>query len=175
MTQLLVGVQDVGKSILESYSRVLESLASNTISRIEDIIHVDNRARGAAGRPVPDSPAASNRFALTIPYIPSAMSVNGPEDMVAELWQDSPLHSPTPTPTPTSPRSARSDSSFRDKLRRKKPPRLPQAQVPKSLLRTGMGTGAGGGVGAEGGGGEKVESRTASLLRTQSDNGGAGM
>ncbi|XP_047045826.1 rop guanine nucleotide exchange factor 7-like [Lolium rigidum] len=33
--------KDVGKSILESYSRVLESLASNIIARIDDLLYVD--------------------------------------------------------------------------------------------------------------------------------------
>lgn len=35
-------VQDVGKSILESYSRVLESLAFNIVARIEDLLYVDD-------------------------------------------------------------------------------------------------------------------------------------
>ncbi|XP_017440896.2 rop guanine nucleotide exchange factor 7 isoform X2 [Vigna angularis] len=34
--------KDVGKSILESYSRVLESLASNIVARIDDVIYVDD-------------------------------------------------------------------------------------------------------------------------------------
>ncbi|KAH0736975.1 hypothetical protein KY290_035680 [Solanum tuberosum] len=34
--------KDVGKSILESYSRVLESLAFNIVARIDDLIYVDN-------------------------------------------------------------------------------------------------------------------------------------
>ncbi|KAL9226643.1 hypothetical protein vseg_002431 [Gypsophila vaccaria] len=34
--------KDVGKSILESYSRVLESLAFNIVARIDDLLHVDN-------------------------------------------------------------------------------------------------------------------------------------
>lgn len=38
---LLFVFQDVGKSILESYSRVLESLAFNIIARIDDIHYVD--------------------------------------------------------------------------------------------------------------------------------------
>ncbi|BAF17632.1 rop guanine nucleotide exchange factor 7 [Oryza sativa Japonica Group] len=39
--------KDVGKSILESYSRVLESLASNIIARIDDLLYVDERSRQA--------------------------------------------------------------------------------------------------------------------------------
>lgn len=34
--------QDVGKSILESYSRVLESLAFNIVARIDDLLYVDD-------------------------------------------------------------------------------------------------------------------------------------
>lgn len=34
--------QDVGKSILESYSRVLESLAFNIVARIDDLVYVDD-------------------------------------------------------------------------------------------------------------------------------------
>ncbi|GMH28970.1 hypothetical protein Nepgr_030813 [Nepenthes gracilis] len=34
--------KDVGKSILESYSRVLESLAFNIVARIDDILYVDD-------------------------------------------------------------------------------------------------------------------------------------
>ncbi|KAK9700073.1 hypothetical protein RND81_08G215600 [Saponaria officinalis] len=34
--------KDVGKSILESYSRVVESLAFNIVARIDDLLHVDD-------------------------------------------------------------------------------------------------------------------------------------
>ncbi|WJX49159.1 hypothetical protein P8452_35628 [Trifolium repens] len=34
--------KDVGKSILESYSRVLESFSSNIVARIDDVLHVDD-------------------------------------------------------------------------------------------------------------------------------------
>ncbi|KAH7839132.1 hypothetical protein Vadar_000137 [Vaccinium darrowii] len=37
--------KDVGKSILESYSRVLESLAFNIVARIDDLIYVDDLTR----------------------------------------------------------------------------------------------------------------------------------
>ncbi|GJM88760.1 hypothetical protein PR202_ga05318 [Eleusine coracana subsp. coracana] len=37
--------KDVGKSILESYSRVLESLASNIIARIDDLLNVDDLSK----------------------------------------------------------------------------------------------------------------------------------
>ncbi|KAJ9548020.1 hypothetical protein OSB04_020563 [Centaurea solstitialis] len=37
--------KDVGKSILESYSRVLESLAFNITARVDDLLYVDDLAR----------------------------------------------------------------------------------------------------------------------------------
>ncbi len=39
---LWMGLQDVGFSILESYSRVLESLAFNIIARIDDVRYADD-------------------------------------------------------------------------------------------------------------------------------------
>ncbi|KAL3523913.1 hypothetical protein ACH5RR_016747 [Cinchona calisaya] len=40
--------KDVGKSILESYSRVLESLAFNIVARIDDLLYVDDLTRHSA-------------------------------------------------------------------------------------------------------------------------------
>lgn len=37
--------KDVGQSILESYSRILESLAFNVLSKINDVLHVDDVVR----------------------------------------------------------------------------------------------------------------------------------
>ncbi|XP_044508094.1 rop guanine nucleotide exchange factor 5-like [Mangifera indica] len=39
--------KDVGKSILESYSRVLESLAFNIVARIDDLIYVDDLTKNS--------------------------------------------------------------------------------------------------------------------------------
>ena len=48
MPLLLVSIfQDVGKSILESYSRVLESLASNIVTRFDDLLNIDELNRHA--------------------------------------------------------------------------------------------------------------------------------
>ncbi|KAJ7549901.1 hypothetical protein O6H91_07G074000 [Diphasiastrum complanatum] len=44
--------RDVGQSILESYSRVLESLAFNIISRIDDVIYTDDLTKNDLGPPV---------------------------------------------------------------------------------------------------------------------------
>jgi hypothetical protein len=42
LTNFTQPFQDVGKSILESYSRVLESMAFNIVSRIDDLSYVDD-------------------------------------------------------------------------------------------------------------------------------------
>ncbi|KAK6944961.1 PRONE domain [Dillenia turbinata] len=42
--------RDVGHAVLESYSRVLESVAFAVISRIEDIVHADSLAQSPSGR-----------------------------------------------------------------------------------------------------------------------------
>ncbi|KAF8766262.1 hypothetical protein HU200_007775 [Digitaria exilis] len=57
--------RDVGFALLESYSRVLESLAYNIMSRIEDVIQADNLAREKAKRdaPPPEEATAGRRDA----------------------------------------------------------------------------------------------------------------
>lgn len=49
----LLLLQDVGQSILESYSRVLESLAFNIIARIDDLLFVDDAYKSCAADSVP--------------------------------------------------------------------------------------------------------------------------
>ncbi|CAN8257066.1 unnamed protein product [Cochlearia groenlandica] len=39
--------KDIGKSILESYSRALESLASNIVARIDDLLYVDDLTKNS--------------------------------------------------------------------------------------------------------------------------------
>lgn len=41
-------MQDVGQSILESYSRVMESLAFNLMARIDDLMYVDDATKRRA-------------------------------------------------------------------------------------------------------------------------------
>ncbi|KAI7752560.1 hypothetical protein M8C21_016972 [Ambrosia artemisiifolia] len=41
--------QDVGHAVIESYSRILESLAHKVVSRIEDVMHADTLVRGPSG------------------------------------------------------------------------------------------------------------------------------
>lgn len=44
----LILLQDVGHAILESYSRIIESLAFTVLSRIEDVMRADAEARNSA-------------------------------------------------------------------------------------------------------------------------------
>ncbi|KAF7831001.1 Rop guanine nucleotide exchange factor 5 [Senna tora] len=59
--------KDVGKSILESYSRVLESMAFNIVARIDDLVYVDDLTKH------------SDRFPLVSSTVsrPFSMSVSG--------------------------------------------------------------------------------------------------
>lgn len=41
----IASFQDVGQAILESYSRILESLAYTVLSRIEDVLNADHLAK----------------------------------------------------------------------------------------------------------------------------------
>lgn len=47
---LFFNVQDVGLAILESYSRILESLAHKVLSRIEDVQHADALTQSPSSR-----------------------------------------------------------------------------------------------------------------------------
>ncbi|CAK9135683.1 unnamed protein product [Ilex paraguariensis] len=66
--------KDVGKSILESYSRVLESLAFNIVARIDDLLYVDDLTRQSDKlEPVPTVSVISHKK-VSIPY---SVSVSG--------------------------------------------------------------------------------------------------
>ncbi|CAN6218592.1 unnamed protein product [Urochloa humidicola] len=80
--------KDVGQSILESYSRVLESLAFNIIARIDDVIYVDDATKKSAAS---ESVSIFNR-GIGVPVqkriSPSPFSI-----------QNTPYASPFATPT----------------------------------------------------------------------------
>ncbi|RCV12755.1 hypothetical protein SEVIR_2G305600v4 [Setaria viridis] len=80
--------KDVGQSILESYSRVLESLAFNIIARIDDVIYVDDATKKSAAA---ESVSIFNR-GIGVPVqkriSPSPFSI-----------QNTPYASPFATPT----------------------------------------------------------------------------
>jgi hypothetical protein len=84
--------QDVGQSILESYSRVLESLAFNIIARIDDVIYVDDATKKSAAA---ESVSIFNR-GIGVPVqkriSPSPFSI-----------QNTPYASPFATPTFSTP------------------------------------------------------------------------
>lgn len=51
--------KDIGQSILESYSRVLESLAFNIMSRIDDVLHVDDVTKSNQHSASPRNPSTN--------------------------------------------------------------------------------------------------------------------
>ncbi|GKU92034.1 hypothetical protein SLEP1_g5815 [Rubroshorea leprosula] len=61
--------KDVGKSILESYSRVLESLAYNVVARIDDLLYVDDLSKHSdkLSLSVPSVSVIAHKK-VTIPY-----------------------------------------------------------------------------------------------------------
>jgi hypothetical protein len=63
----------VGKSILESYSRVLESLASNIIARIDDLLYVDELSKQTDQLPSSAKVACKNNNA-PLPAYPVPVS-----------------------------------------------------------------------------------------------------
>ncbi|XP_030531962.2 rop guanine nucleotide exchange factor 7-like [Rhodamnia argentea] len=60
--------KDVGKSILESYSRVLESLAFNIVARIDDLLYVDDLTKHSDSVPSISKVSLIARKSIPIPY-----------------------------------------------------------------------------------------------------------
>lgn len=87
--------KDVGQSILESYSRVLESLAFNIIARIDDLIFVDDMARKAAAQQHSSILPGSGRG-----VVPANRKVSTP--FALHLTSSPPYSTPFATPTPQS-------------------------------------------------------------------------
>lgn len=98
--------RDVGQSILESYSRVTESLAFNIISRIEDILYVDDLARRSLP---PAPPAVKTRIASQRRGYALNLSVHTPFVTPFTTPSVSPTPSPSPRRTPNSPFQAGHD------------------------------------------------------------------
>ncbi|KAI9116172.1 hypothetical protein K1719_013102 [Acacia pycnantha] len=61
--------KDVGKAILESYSRVLESLAYNIVARIDDVLYVDDLTKHSGNRFSVPMPSTPSRSCLTTPML----------------------------------------------------------------------------------------------------------
>lgn len=60
--------KDVGKSILESYSRVLESLAFNIVARIDDLLYVDDLTKHSDRMSSAPTVSVLNHKTVSIPY-----------------------------------------------------------------------------------------------------------
>lgn len=92
--------RDVGQSILESYSRVMESLAFNIISRIEDVLYVDVQSRRSLP---PAPPAVKTRIPTQRRGYTSNLTVHTPYVTPLATPSVSPTPSPSPRRTPNSP------------------------------------------------------------------------
>eukprot|EP00250_Pteridium_aquilinum_P017074 c23437_g2_i2 orf=565-2307(-) len=92
--------RDVGQSILESYSRVMESLAFNILSRIEDILHVDDLSRRSLP---PPPPAVKTRITSQSRGYLLNLAVHTPYGTPLATPSVSPTPSPSPRRTPNSP------------------------------------------------------------------------
>ncbi|KAH8485024.1 hypothetical protein H0E87_026702 [Populus deltoides] len=67
--------KDVGKSILESYSRVLESLAFNIVARIDDLLYVDDLTKHSDHFSSISKVSVIAHKSVTIPYsVPASNS-----------------------------------------------------------------------------------------------------
>lgn len=88
--------KDVGQSILESYSRVMESLAFNIIARIDDVLFVDDMTKRVLPGPPPAIKTRVHPFVRRGYSL--SLSVNTPFA--------TPLDTPSLSPTPTSPQEA---------------------------------------------------------------------
>jgi hypothetical protein len=64
----------VGKSILESYSRVLESLASNIIARIDDLLYVDELTKQTDQPPAGAKVSSCKNSNAPLPAYPAPVS-----------------------------------------------------------------------------------------------------
>ncbi|KAF9676881.1 hypothetical protein SADUNF_Sadunf08G0049600 [Salix dunnii] len=60
--------KDVGKSILESYSRVLESLAFNIVARIDDLVYVDDLTKRSDNLSSVSTVAVISHRKVSIPF-----------------------------------------------------------------------------------------------------------
>ncbi|KAJ9541784.1 hypothetical protein OSB04_028290 [Centaurea solstitialis] len=71
--------KDVGKSILESYSRVLESLAFNIVARIDDLLYVDDLSKQSDNRPSRVSTSSHKRVSVSTTSSPYKTAFGTPK------------------------------------------------------------------------------------------------
>lgn len=105
--------KDIGKSILESYSRVLESLAYNIVARIDDLLYVDDLTRRS------DKHSSAPTVSV-IPHkrvsVPHSVPVSGTPYKTA-------CSSPKPSPAPSIGSATRGDRTPFPSGNNNKPPR----------------------------------------------------
>ncbi|KAH7292258.1 hypothetical protein KP509_29G059900 [Ceratopteris richardii] len=68
--------KDVGQSILESYSRVLESLSFNILSRIDDVLHADNSMRSSVPQGLQRASSVHSSKEMSHPGLPKSASTH---------------------------------------------------------------------------------------------------
>lgn len=89
--------QDVGKSILESYSRVLESLAFNIVARIDDLLYVDDLSKQSEKLSSIPKVSVISHKKVSIPYsVPVSSTITGTPYKTAST----PSYSPAPLISP---------------------------------------------------------------------------
>lgn len=81
-----MALQDVGHALLESYSRILESLAHTVLSRIEDVLYADSLAQNPSlaqkkRNPLADLKITSTKFPNADEEIEKLNAVGTPPSM----------------------------------------------------------------------------------------------
>eukprot|EP00250_Pteridium_aquilinum_P017961 c23867_g1_i1 orf=186-2084(+) len=92
--------KDVGQSILESYSRVLESLAFNVLSKINDVLHVDDVIKCNQQHAILSRKPSTNRDA--VPKAHSQLPPKGPQGHYSSLPKSASTHAMHATSPPAS-------------------------------------------------------------------------
>ncbi|XP_022745358.1 rop guanine nucleotide exchange factor 5-like isoform X1 [Durio zibethinus] len=86
--------KDVGKSILESYSRVLESLAYNIVARIDDLLYVDDLTKHSEKLASVPTVSVIAHKKVSIPYSVPASSSPYKTAITTPSFSPAPLISP---------------------------------------------------------------------------------
>eukprot|EP01018_Ginkgo_biloba_P034407 Gb_14425 [translate_table: standard] len=96
-----LSLQDVGQSILESYSRVLESLAFNIIARIDDLLYVDDLTKNSDSNQCSSIPlSVSSRGVIAPKRVSMPFSVPPSSNTPYATAFATPNFSPTPLVSP---------------------------------------------------------------------------
>eukprot|EP00249_Psilotum_nudum_P008445 c21272_g1_i2 orf=2629-3939(+) len=112
--------RDVGKSILESYSRVVESLAFNIIARVDEVLHVDDLTKHSLSSAVQIHIAASKQrrdyfhdISISAPFVtPLGTPSSSPTSSPSPQRTNTPFHSYESRPQDTPSSMSKALSSF---------------------------------------------------------------